>query len=370
MTKYTYWLEYLFLFISGALLLFSSGFQPENIWYVLIAILLIAPAPLFPNKIGAWLSFAAIVITGMLVPSFLFFFPATLRIIWRKQKPYDWLMPCGILALLLQPEITIFVRGLLASLSLFALYLCLREREYIQLRSELLQLKDDSWEKQELLKEQNDELIRSQETFVELEIAEERNRIARDIHDNVGHLLSSAIIQLGAVEALNQDSTVGKLLEQLKETIHSGMNSIRKSVHDLHNDSLNLTKSVPLLLADFRFCPVELEGTIPETLSKTQEKVLLTVIKEALSNVMKHSQATQVRLVFDELPAFYRLKILDNGKSVPENPEITNGMGLASMRQRVQKINGQLHIHPSQKGFQINIILPKETNDDTGSSSG
>ncbi|MGG5315440.1 sensor histidine kinase [Enterococcus sp. AZ072] len=370
MTKYTYWLEYLFLFISGALLLFSSGFQPENIWYVLIAILLIAPAPLFPNKIGAWLSFAAIVVTGTLVPSFLFFFPATLRIIWREQKPYDWLMPCGILGLLFQPEITIFIRGILASLSLFALYLCLREREYIQLRSELLQLKDDSWEKQELLKEQNDELIRSQETFVELEIAEERNRIARDIHDNVGHLLSSAIIQLGAVEALNQDSTVDKLLEQLKETIHSGMNSIRKSVHDLHNDSLNLTKSVPLLLADFRFCPVELEGTIPETLSKTQEKVLLTVIKEALSNVMKHSQATQVRLVFDELPAFYRLKILDNGKSVPENPEITNGMGLASMRQRVQKINGQLHIHPSQKGFQINIILPKETNDDTGSSSG
>lgn len=369
MTKYTYWLEYLFLFISGALLLFSGGFQPENIWYVLIAILLIAPAPILPTEIGAWLSFTAMFIIGMLVPSFLFFFPAALRIVWREKKDYDWLIPLAIAGILLQPALTIFIRGILASLSLFTLYLCLREREYTQLRSELLQLKDDSWEKQELLKEQNEELVRSQETFVELEISEERNRIARDIHDNVGHLLSSAIIQLGAVEALNQDPTVEKLLEQLKETIHSGMNSIRKSVHDLHNDSLNLAKAVPLLLADFRFCPVELEGTIPDTLSKSQEKVLLTVIKEALSNVMKHSQATQVRLIFDELPAFYRLKILDNGKSVPENPEITNGMGLASMRQRVQKINGQLHIHPSEQGFQINIILPKEAANDTGSSS-
>lgn len=369
MTKYMYWLEYLFFFLIGAFLLFSETFQPEYVWYILVAILFLAPARLLSAAFGTWLTFAGLIVIGILWPNMLFFQPASLRIIWREAKKHDWLVPFSLLIILFQPALALFTRLILVCLAAFSLFLCLKERKYLSLSDELLQLKDDSWEKQELLKEQNEELMRTQETFVDLEVAEERNRIARDIHDNVGHLLSSAIIQLGALEAINQDSTMQKLLVQLKETIHTGMDSIRQSVHNLHSDSLNLEKSIQLLLANFRFCPVIIEGTIPSTLEKEQEKVVLAIIKESLSNVMKHSQATQVQLIFDELPAFHRLKILDNGKFTPENPEISSGIGLAGMRQRVLKINGQLHVHPSDQGFQINIILPKEAPDDTSSSS-
>ncbi|MGM0213591.1 sensor histidine kinase [Enterococcus sp. AZ109] len=369
MTKYMYWLEYLFFFIIGALLLFSETFQPTNVWYILIALLFLAPARLLPINLGSWLTFVAVLITGILWPNMLFFMPANLRIIWQEQAKYDWLVPFSLLIVLLQPVLPLFIRLILISLAVFSLYLCLRDRDYLRLSNELLQLKDDSWEKQELLREQNEELLRTQETFVDLEVAEERNRIARDIHDNVGHLLSSAIIQLGALEAINQEPTMQKLLIQLKETIHTGMDSIRQSVHNLHSNSLTLEKAIQLLLANFRFCPVIIEGIIPTSLAKGQEKVILAIIKESLSNVMKHSQATKVQLIFDELPAFYRLKILDNGKLIPENPEISSGIGLTSMRQRVQKINGQLHVHPSDQGFQLNIILPKEAPDDTSSCS-
>lgn len=360
MTKYTYWLEYLWLFIIGSILLFSSHFQPENIWYLLVAILIVAPARLMTNKISSWCSFILIFVAVILSWQFSFFLPATLRIVWREKKKWDWLIPFSTGVLIVIADISWGTRGLIIGLVILALYLSLRERSFLQLSRELLQLKDDSWEKQELLKQQNEELIHSRETFLDLEIAEERNRIARDIHDNVGHLLSSAIIQLGAIKAINNNQNITELLEKLEVTIHTGMNSVRKSVHDLHADSLNLEKAVNLLIADFHFCPIAITGEIPNSLDRTEEKVILTVIKEALSNVMKHSQATQVQLIFDELPAFYRLKILDNGKFNQANLSLNNGIGLTSMRQRIERINGQLHIQANNEGFQINIILPKQ----------
>lgn len=177
-------------------------------------------------------------------------------------------------------------------------------------------------------------MIQSQETFIDLEISEERNRIARDIHDNVGHLLSSAIIQLGAIEAINQADSLKEPLTQLKVTIHTGMDNIRESVHDLHETSLSFRKGLDFLIADFQFCEVTIRGNIPENLTQEQDRTLLMVMKEALANVMKHSNATNVTLSFNELPAFYRLQILDNGTLAKKSG---SGIGLKSMQQRLEK---------------------------------
>lgn len=368
MTKYTYWLEYFFLFAVGSSLLASQGFPPTAVGYLLAAFLFCAPSRLLPKKIGPWLTFLLLFGSLLMDSVWLFFLPATLRLTLQAAEKYDWLMISSLAFIFFAPDLSLFLRELLLALGLLAIYLTLRERNYLRLRHQLLQLKDDSWEQQQLLQEKNQALIASQENFVDLEIAEERNRIARDIHDNVGHLLSSSIIQLGALEALNQNQQLEPAMVQLKETIHSGMDSIRQSVHDLHSDSLNLEKAVALLLADFRFCPVIVEGKIP-ALSSEEEKVLLMVIKEALSNVMKHSQGDQVILNFAELPAFYRLKISDNGPVLTEK-KLTDGIGLTSMRQRIEKIKGQLHLQASAAGFSLNIILPKEVRHDSRSSSG
>ena len=101
---------------------------------------------------------------------------------------------------------------------------------------------DANWENESRLREQNDYLKSSQETEVALQIAEERNRIARDIHDNVGHLLSSAILQLGAIQAINQNKQLHLPLDQLNRTMNLGMDRIRESVHDLHHHSLPFHK--------------------------------------------------------------------------------------------------------------------------------
>ncbi|GCF92887.1 two-component sensor histidine kinase [Enterococcus florum] len=360
----SYWFDYAFLLLLGALFLSENSFAAQDVFYVLMSLLFLAPILFLPAQIGTWTSFLLQFFSSMIWMKFFFFLPAMLRIFYREKKPYEQIVFIFLLAFFFQ-ELSVSLKTILFSLSIAAIYLCLKDRLMFQLNKDLLDLKDDSWEKQELLKEQNAELVRTRENFLDLQVAEERNRIARDIHDNVGHLLSSALIQLGAIEAVNQDMTVQKLLEQLKVTVHAGMDNIRKSVHGLHSDSLKLEKAVQLMIEEFQFCPILVEGQIPQQLTSEQETMIAAIIKEALSNVMKHSQATQVRLIFDELPAFYRLKIIDNGKTTTQSKGFSNGIGLASMRQRSQKINGQLHISHSAKGFQINLILPKEESHDT-----
>ncbi|EOI42708.1 hypothetical protein UIW_02504 [Enterococcus faecium EnGen0315] len=173
----------------------------------------------------------------------------------------------------------------------------------------------------------------SQETQLALQIVEERNRIARDIHDNVGHLLSSAILQIGALEMINQEPKLKEPLENLSATVHTGMDRIRQSVHDLHETSISFQHSLEFLIADFP-SSVTIEGNLFEGLNETQQNCFLMVIKEALTNSIKHSHAKTVVLHFRTLPAFYRLQITNDGTSPQKNS--APGIGLKTMRQRVQ----------------------------------
>lgn len=66
----------------------------------------------------------------------------------------------------------------------------------------------------------------------------ERNRIAREIHDNVGHLLSRSLLQVGALQVVNRDETVRQGLDTMRDTLSGAMDSIRRSVHDLHDESV------------------------------------------------------------------------------------------------------------------------------------
>lgn len=135
------------------------------------------------------------------------------------------------------------------------------------------------------------------------------------------------------------------------------MDNIRESVHDLHETSLTFSKGIDLLIDDFQFCEVELHGKVPDYLDQKQERALLMIIKEALANIMKHSNATKVTLSFNELPAFFQLQILDNGTLVKKN---RHGIGLLSMRQRVERMAGQLHISQTPNHFLIHIVFPKD----------
>ena len=72
----------------------------------------------------------------------------------------------------------------------------------------------------------------------------ERNRIAREIHDNVGHMLSRAILQMGALSTVYEEEPLHGQLLKVNDTLNLAMNNIRESVHDLHDDSVDLKQAL------------------------------------------------------------------------------------------------------------------------------
>lgn len=352
--------EFFLLLLLSFILMALTGFHPQKIIFMLTAFLLSAPSLLLP-RYGRLITTLSAFGLSLFWSEYCFFFPAILRANTQKNdKQTFWFSGLLLLRLAIDQQIPLQYRLLLLLISGGSFYLFHEDRRFQTLQQQYLQIKDDSWEKQAQLQKQNQLLQASQETRLSLQIAQERNRIARDIHDNVGHLLSSAIIQLGAIEALNQAQNLKEPLGRLSETIHSGMDRIRESVHDLHQTSLPFDETITQMVAAFDFCPITVTGTPSNQLSAEQKRVLILTLKEALNNVMRHSNASHVMFHFSELPAFYRCQITDNG-TLPKAKKPTNdGIGLQAMRQRIEQLAGQMHIVHTKVGFKITVILPKE----------
>ncbi|HHY82261.1 MAG TPA: sensor histidine kinase [Clostridiales bacterium] len=224
------------------------------------------------------------------------------------------------------------------------------------MEEEYRRLRDNAAEISLKLEKQNKELIERQDYEIHLATITERNRIARDIHDNVGHLLSRSILQIGALMAVNKEKSIADNLRLIKETLSEAMDSIRASVHNLHEDSVDLKNEIQKLINSFTFCPVDFQYDMNENPDKKIRYCFIAVVKEALSNIMKHSNATEAAITMVEHPAIYQLLIKDNGTNASYNRD--NGIGLQSITDRITSLGGNIHIS-TEKGFRIFISIPK-----------
>lgn len=202
----------------------------------------------------------------------------------------------------------------------------------------------------------NRELLEKQDYEVNLATLRERNRIARDIHDNVGHLLSRCILQIGALLVINKDEHISDGLSLVKITLSEAMDSIRSSVHDLHEEAINLEIEVQKLVDNFNFCHIKFNYDVEVSPEKNIKYCFITIIKEALSNIIKHSNATEVLISIREHPALYQLVIKDNGFNISYDSE--KGIGIKNIRDRVTSLGGNINIS-SDNGFRIFISIPK-----------
>ena len=210
-----------------------------------------------------------------------------------------------------------------------------RIKMYVNQRDELV-------EKQDNLEKKLKELADRQDTQTKIATLNERNRIAREIHDNVGHLLSSSIIQLGAIMMVTKEPETKASLEIVKQTLDKGMYSIRESVHDLRDESVDLYNSLQDIVNNYKFCELNFEYEIENQPSAKCCYAIIAIVKESLTNVIKHSTATKVNIRFYEHPQFYQLVITDNGKT-KGNINIA-GMGLDGISHRVETLNGIINI--------------------------
>lgn len=226
------------------------------------------------------------------------------------------------------------------------------------LQQSLKTTKDDQTEITYLLKDRNKSLLEKQNYEIYAATLRERNRIAREIHDNVGHLLTRTILITGAIKAINKQENLNSSIESLDEALNIAMSTIRESVHDLHNDSINLNEALTTLIDEFTFCPVEFYFNCCSKIPKEVSFSFIAIVKEALSNIIKHSNADNVKITVREHPGLYQLIVEDNGKCSPANIE-TDGIGLINIRDRVNHLYGNLYIHRDD-GFKIFITVPKK----------
>lgn len=223
-------------------------------------------------------------------------------------------------------------------------------------RGDYTRLRDTAKEFSMHLENKNKELMEKQDYEINLATLNERNRIARDIHDSIGHLLSNSILQTGALMATCEDAALRGRLETLRGTLSEGMDSIRESIHGLYDESVDLYAEARSLTENFRFCAVSLDYGIEGNPDRKIKYAMLAILKEALANVIKHSNATEVRVSLLEHPALYQLIVKDNGtKTAPQG----GGIGLANIEQRVNGLKGILTIG-RENGFTVFVSVPKE----------
>lgn len=297
----------------------------------------------------------------------------------------EWVFAAGLCLPLInravqQPELSAGRPSLLPvfGAALLCAYLGYRNRERLFLKRQILALRDNSVEQEMALLEKNRKLLENQDGEIYIATLQERNRIAREIHDNVGHMLSRSILQVGALLAITKDTGVKAHLTSLKETLDEAMVNIRNSVHDLHDESVDLQSALAKLISEFTFCPVDFRYEAAQWMPKEIKYCFLAIAKEALNNVMKHSSATAVELQVREHPGFYRLLITDNGTpaspgNLPDAGKVRTllsadrgdilisekkGIGLMNMKERVDALQGVFDIR-TDKGFQIFVSVPK-----------
>ena len=253
---------------------------------------------------------------------------------------------------------------------ILSFFLWLYAEKYQTLYQDFHQIRDDSEEHALLLSEKNKALLEKQDYEIYAATLRERNRIAREIHDNVGHVLSRSILMTAACKTINKNDALDPLLGNLEESLNGAMNSIRSSVHDLHDDAVDLEDAIKGLVKDFTFCPVNLTCDMSRQVPREVKYSLISITKEGLSNVMRHSNADSVNILLREHPALYQLCIEDNGTSGNEIPDIqtesdsdkmnniSDGMGLSNIRDRVKSLGGTVQI-TQEKGFRIFVTIPK-----------
>jgi len=242
--------------------------------------------------------------------------------------------------------------ALLLVLTVCEAYMCQRIRNLMETNRSI---RDSSTELNLMLEEKNRHLMAEQAYEVHLATLRERNRIAREIHDNVGHILSRSILQMGALKVTNKDQGNDVWINQIEETLSLAMDNIRRSVHDLRDDSVDLREAVDNLLKNVNW-DIDLNYDVDQEMPGKIKYCFLTVLKEALTNTAKHSDATSIHIAVQEHPAIYQLLIHDNGTKAPSDSP--DGMGLSNMEERARSLGG--HFSTTWKnGFRIFISIPK-----------
>lgn len=199
---------------------------------------------------------------------------------------------------------------------------------------------------------------------------EERKRVSRELHDEIGQVLTAANVAVALLrkhtphdEALARKvDTAQQLLEESMDMVHRFARELRPTMLD-HLGPYAALQNYVKSFTERTGIKIDLEGTVPgDRLNVQQGTVLYRVAQESLTNVYKHAQATRVKIRLREMPRGVCMEIKDNGRSF--TADLSNGnardrLGLLGMQERVRLVNGQFAIESApRRGTTVRVEIP------------
>ncbi|MGN0352083.1 MAG: sensor histidine kinase [Roseburia sp.] len=344
------------LLLLGIVMLIDSQKFAEPVVLILVAFSLAGLGIYIENRYFLWAELAGFVLLCFAKPECSYFLPLIAYDCGIKKQKAGFFSLLMIIYVFPWYENWKIVLWLIAGLLSF--YLSKKTLRLETLEKEMIRLRDNSTELNLALKEKNRDLMEKQDYEIRMATLRERNRIAREIHDNVGHMLSRSILQVGALTTIYKEEPMHGQLVSVNETLNTAMNNIRESVHDLHDDSIDLKQALYEIIKPMQEnYQVKLDYDMSLVVTSEIKYSFLAIVKEALSNIVKHSDADRVTILVREHPAFYQLCIEDNGTKEPKNLE--GGIGLENMRHRVETLKGMFHVK-YENGFKVLVTVRKE----------
>jgi signal transduction histidine kinase len=201
---------------------------------------------------------------------------------------------------------------------------------------------------------------------------EERQRIARDLHDGVGPALASMNLRLRTLgKLLNRDPSLAVAqIEELADLAQANVRDIRRLIYDLRPAALDELGLVPALRDHLDRCQrehgliVEFSADDGNRLPAPLETALFRIVQEAVNNVVRHARARHVRVTLSRSPHCTVLRVADDGQGFdPKDRLSSEHLGLWSIRERVRQFGGSFDLHSAPgQGTVLDLKMPSESN--------
>ena len=218
------------------------------------------------------------------------------------------------------------------------------------------------------LAEANQKLAQYAATTEQLAVSQERNRLARELHDTLAHSLSGATVQLEAVQALwdVKPQEARQMLDQALEVTQNGLTEARRALQSLRAsplDDLGLTLAIRDMAkstaarANLRL-DISLQNHI-ENLAPEVEQCIYRVAQEAVTNAARHADAKTLRVALQYDSSSLTLTVADDGRGFDPTQVNNARYGLKGLHERAEMIGAALHVDSALKtGTTIQLVVP------------
>ena len=209
----------------------------------------------------------------------------------------------------------------------------------------------------------------AQETLAQTAAADERRRVAREVHDVIAHTLAVTMLHLTGARLALAEGDTDEALRGMQDAERLGRDSLaglRRSVGLLTTSESAVTPPAPgagdlrQLVAQYRAAGAEVELTMsgsPDALPAAVGLAVFRVAQESLANAVRHAPGSRIRVVLDARDPL-RLVVIDQGGAAAAPGQEGSGVGIPGMRERAAQLGGTLEAGPVDRGWRVELVAP------------